>query len=433
MTAWRGTIRSMCSLLRGQSGTALIFVLAFMALAVPLTTAALSFVSTAALDSAIKTQSVHSQYANQGASQYGVWRLAESTGYAESLVIGVPDQEVVTINGADVTITWERLANPGGSEPTPSTSPLRTSKVVSQSTIPADVATTLTYTITVANEGSESSPVWRVKDGLPVGFPYQTGTTSGITTNDPTVQVFNVGGGNDYELLTWDLAFLDITLAPTESFTLQFDVQANVPTGAYCNEAWADPGGKKNSSGPTAVVWAGGNTDACETQLIEVRKTVDTPIVPSNTATLVSYTIEIENLGSATYTVDRIRDYPAPNIVYILGTTGGDITSADPFTWSGGGQTRMRWSFLPSGVDIGPGQTRTLTFQATATLDAGLHQNEVWVEANGNSNSGYSWPTAEITVFDVYKVDTADTRFQSTAMVWLGQDEFRVSTWDVIK
>ena len=68
MTAWRGTIRSMCSLLRGQSGTALIFVLAFMALAVPLTTAALSFVSTAALDSAIKTQSVHSQYANQGAS-----------------------------------------------------------------------------------------------------------------------------------------------------------------------------------------------------------------------------------------------------------------------------------------------------------------------------------------------------------------------------
>ncbi len=419
------------SLVRSESGAALIFVLAFMAIAMPITAAALSLASTAALDSRVKTTTALSQYANLGGNQYGIWRLTEETGYADSLVAGVPDVQIISLNGEDLTVTWEKLAAPGGVPPAPGSSPLSTSKIVSASSIPADTPTALTYTIDVRNDGTVDSPVWRIRDGLPSGFSYQAGTTSGITTADPTI-VVGGAGGDSFEYLTWDLSSQSINLSPTQSVSLQFDAIANAPDGVYCNTAWADPGGQSTGSGPTAIVTAGAGSGLCDAQALAIRKTVDKETIPSETPTTVTYSVEIENTGPSQVSLFWLRDILPAGVIFTSGSVGGDITSSNPFVWTSGGRQNLNWIFF-FGLDIDPAETRTLTFDAVADLPSGVHQNEVWAFTWPLTNTAYSWPTADITVFDVFRVTTGDGTLQSSATLWLGQDDYTIKDWDVIQ
>jgi Ca2+-binding RTX toxin-like protein len=99
------------------------------------------------------------------------------------------------------------------------------------------------YTITISNPNDEAMSVSSITDWLPIGFTYTTGTTTGITTDDPDVF--------DSEL-TWTGPFE----VPAEGdITLYFEVAVSDEPGEYFNEATAEsPDVDVTGTGPTAQV-----------------------------------------------------------------------------------------------------------------------------------------------------------------------------------
>ena len=83
-----------------------------------------------------------------------------------------------------------------------------------------------TYTLTVTNNGKATVPNITVKDVIPGGFSYVTGSTTGSTTSDPAVS------GN---VLTWS----GVTIAAGQSWSITYQTQASstLTSGSYTNFA----------------------------------------------------------------------------------------------------------------------------------------------------------------------------------------------------
>lgn len=83
-----------------------------------------------------------------------------------------------------------------------------------------------TYTLTVTNSGKATVPNITVKDVIPGGFSYVTGSTTGSTTSDPAVS------GN---VLTWS----GVTIAAGQSWSITYQTQASstLTSGSYTNFA----------------------------------------------------------------------------------------------------------------------------------------------------------------------------------------------------
>jgi TolB protein len=81
------------------------------------------------------------------------------------------------------------------------------------------------YTITLSNPNAAAARIGAVTDLLPEGFAYQPGTTTGITTTDPSVSG---------RTLRWDGPF---TVPAGGSVSLHFLVTVSTAPGRYLNEA----------------------------------------------------------------------------------------------------------------------------------------------------------------------------------------------------
>ena len=78
-------------LLHRQEGVAMLIVLVFMALSVPLVTGMLSFSGTLSKESRTKTAILEGQYSAQGCTQQAAYKLKTDSLYVAGLTIGVPD------------------------------------------------------------------------------------------------------------------------------------------------------------------------------------------------------------------------------------------------------------------------------------------------------------------------------------------------------
>jgi uncharacterized repeat protein (TIGR01451 family) len=102
------------------------------------------------------------------------------------------------------------------------------------------------YTITVNNPGVDAT-LNSITDTLPAGFTYTAGSSTGVTTADPTIAA---------QVLTWAGPF---AVSAGSSVTLHFGVTASTVDGTYTNQASADAGaGGVASTGATAPVTVGG-------------------------------------------------------------------------------------------------------------------------------------------------------------------------------
>jgi hypothetical protein len=91
---------------RRQEGVALLMVLGFMAVSVPIITGYLAFTSALINDSEAKTRILAKQYASQGCSQYAAWKLNNDPAYAATFVDN-PEQELNEYPGCSITIVAE--------------------------------------------------------------------------------------------------------------------------------------------------------------------------------------------------------------------------------------------------------------------------------------------------------------------------------------
>lgn len=409
-------------LIADDRGVAMLMVIAFMGLAVPLITGALTLAGTLSKDSAVKTEMLKRQYCALGGDEFGKYAISE----------GLPDGAYpVPCSGQVATVTLSGL--PDILSPPPSGDNQRrfqTSKVVTPTTASASTFTTFTYTITVANRDDDSENLNKIDDILPVGFTYASWTTTGVTTSEPSTCIGSLCDPvlpDDVQQLTW--TSLGLSLDPTDVRTLTFQASATLDEGVYCNEAWATAGGRKTSTRLTApiIVGAPGNS-LCPGEAITLTSSVELEpgLFMGSDILNVVYTINIENSGTDPMTLDKFENMLSDGFTYVPNTISGTLTTSEPSTQLSG--RFMKWNFSPT-VSIASGETKTLIFEAQGVF-AGGHWNEAslkfttfeWIS---------TWPSAGIEVIDV-RDSTSLTATGSTVYAvyyQLATDTFLLWEW----
>ncbi len=115
----------------------------------------------------------------------------------------------------------------------------------------------------------------------------------------------------------------------------------------------------------------------------------------------------------------------------------GDITDA-PFKLHHVSQVdrqRVTWKFNPD-VQEASGTAKTLTFSTTAIVTNGNYWSDLLVDFGGGSFSEdrYSWPTALVSVKDVYDVTATDDEGNAQVIalqVWIGDLNGVINTWNL--
>ncbi|MCI0779475.1 MAG: DUF11 domain-containing protein [Chloroflexi bacterium] len=403
----------------------MIVVLAFLVFVVPSVTAALSFAATASTVSGAQTRSAIAQYTATGGAEHGLYRVVHEAGYADGLVLDAADLYTVLINGRTVNVSVTKLSATVF-DPPPSTynskQRLYAEKAVTPETASPSTLTTFTYTITVTNGSKTAKGINQMVDELPAGFSYVGGTTTGLTTNDPTVSG---------QQLEWDVASMDIDLAPDDSVVLSFDAQASVPEGVYCNEAWVHPGGESTSSGKTAGVTVGSpSSSVCGGTAVAVSATVDPDSAVAGVSTTFAFAVVIDNIGSTDVGVSEVRDLLPAGFLYVAGSTGGDLTAQEPDTKFQQGRQRLTWTFSPS-VTIPSGESRTLLLEADATLAPGRYGSELRVTVDELASAILLQEAAPVDVLGPILIEASDGNATASMLVWVREGYYEVTEWNL--
>lgn len=211
--------------------------------------------------------------------------------------------ETITVTYTDV-IAANLLTNQPRTDTVVISPPsVTTSKVVNNASVVS--GTNVTYTITITNSGAGDGWVTTVKDTLPSGFTYVTGTTTGLTTSDP-----NISGQN----LTWS----GLWTVPRKvggangTLTLGFQAKALGSYGTYYNNiAVLGANFTTVTSGSTAPV------TLQAPQITLVKSADSTTVLPGNTIT---YTINYHNVGTATAKNLVLKDFVPANSTYVAGS-----------------------------------------------------------------------------------------------------------------
>ena len=416
-----------------QEGIAMIMVIAFMALSVPMITGALALSGTLSRDSTVKTEILKRQYAALGGDQWGNYVIEE----------GLPPGDYpIELNDDPTDVIVAAL--PDLLYPPPPADNSR--RLFSSMTVSAEIGnppdpldpdptpSPFTYTVTVTNRDDEPEGLNKITAVLPPGFDYVDGssTIDGGFLNDPNIQG---------QKLTWNLSPMGITLLPaTPTEEAQYKVITYVAEAIlsndsnYCAEAWAVPGGTKTGTGLGALIEVGNpGHDLCTGRAVSVQTSAEVmggTVVGSNPITT-EYTIKIENKGTQDLGLSKVRDLLSPGFIYSLGSTSGDVTLLDPSQTMIQGRQRLDWTFAPA-VNIPAGEYREVKFKVEGPF-AGGHWNDAWLTFNGFGNSIYTWPSAGITVINVTE-STTNTASGATvySLIWqIGPESFVLWEWEI--
>jgi uncharacterized repeat protein (TIGR01451 family) len=140
--------------LSNQQGVSMLMVVGFLAIAVPVVTAALALAGTLSLDSLVKGRLVRSQYNNLGVRQY-VEHLADDPGDFQEWIDETGCDETVVLNGEEITLSCDPPDGAPGDPPPQTNRQFRTFKEVNPTTAAINTQTDYTYTVLVYNASGE--------------------------------------------------------------------------------------------------------------------------------------------------------------------------------------------------------------------------------------------------------------------------------------
>jgi uncharacterized repeat protein (TIGR01451 family) len=209
------------------------------------------------------------------------------------------------------------------------------------------------YTITMTNNSWSNRTVTSVVDTLPAGFSYKSGSTTGTTTNDPSIAG---------QALTWNGNW---RISGHGTLTLVFHAYAGSTPGTYYNNAdWSISGQTTYPTGDTAPVTVFG---------FGITKSASPSTTPA--AGTIGYTVTMTNTGPFSVPVTQVTDTLPAGFSYKAGTTTG-MTAANPsgttgtITWNGS------WTLPATG-------TLVLNFQAAAATVSGTYTNSATFSPTG--------------------------------------------------
>jgi uncharacterized repeat protein (TIGR01451 family) len=451
-----------------RGGLAILTALGFLLFSVPLITGSLNLAQNTSIDSRVKTDITHRQYCGLGVQEYLDYLVADETRWAAWLTAnvdpndpsGATSTETVDPCGRNITITVsQQTIVPPGSTTDPVGNPLATippvsaygsrdfqsSKIVSNSN--PNAGESVTYTLTVINRDSTPTTLTQIEETLPPGFSYDCdGPANVLTLPDTAAQVIVPDDGPcpdpDEDEIEWDMP-PGTSIPAGGVVTLTFTAVTSVISGTYCNEFQVGPGGNKTRSGNTAIVQIGIIPGLCPGEAVAVSKTIDSVTYVStdtNTAFYtysfdVDFTIKIDNIGTDDVTLKEFIDLLPVGFFYASTNPSGDITDIPDklHQVSQVDRQRVTWKFNPE-IPLLSGTSKTLKFSTTASITRGNYWSDLLVDFGGGtfSEDRYTWPTALISVKDVYTVTATDDAGNNQVIalqVWVGDENGVIDTW----
>ncbi|MBI2856106.1 MAG: DUF11 domain-containing protein [Chloroflexi bacterium] len=246
--------------LQGQKGTLQLIVMIGLSLGVLFVVPFVSNASTHLLSGSIHLRLLHEEYATEGAVEYAIWRLLNEEGFADSLTEANPEASFfnpVALNQVPTFVIVTRQFPPPPQPEPPSEEPIPgveiTAAVNPKDAVPG-VATIFTYTIYITNLRTDTLSLDKLRDYLPLGFHYVPGSSSGVTTGNPTVLAT---GPNNEEELVWTFSAPRPPIGPGQVLSQTFQASAVLDEGTYWDSAqvkfqMSSP--NKAFSGPVAPV-----------------------------------------------------------------------------------------------------------------------------------------------------------------------------------
>ena len=139
---------------------------------------------------------------------------------------------------------------------------------VSKSALPmtVDPGDMVDYTITVQNTSPITAFVTNIEDQLPAGFSYQAGSTTGLTTSEPTISGQTIRWSGIWQV------------GPGQTAQLTFQASSSATPGWYQNQATLRGANFSDAStGPTAgvMVASGGSVPAFGTKPLYLHENLD--------------------------------------------------------------------------------------------------------------------------------------------------------------
>ena len=128
--------------------------------------------------------------------------------------------------------------------------------------------------------------------------------------------------------------------------------------------------------------------------------------------------------------VSQIRDLLPEGFFYVPGSTSGSVTADDPNITLFQGQQRLDWTFDP-GLPWLPGQTLFLTFNSDGSVTSGVYPSEVWVTVEELEEPLYTWLSATVRVMSVYRTTATDGGNTVSFEVWIGDEVYIVTLWEI--
>jgi len=192
--------------------------------------------------------------------------------------------------GGSLTFSHVTTFSPTGREA------LATSKTADSPTSPAGSQDG--YTITISNPNPNAVTLNSITDTLPAGFSYVAGSTTGVTTSDPSVSG---------QSLTWGGPF---TVPANGSVSLHFLVTVASTPGTYFNEAGGDAanGYTVLTTGPTAPITVTAKAD------LGITKTASPD--PAFVGDAITYTLTVTNHGPDASSGGTVTDTLPANVSY---------------------------------------------------------------------------------------------------------------------
>jgi uncharacterized repeat protein (TIGR01451 family) len=273
--------------------------------------------------------------------------------------------------------------------------PLTTSKTAGQSSVAQGASDS--YTITIDNPNITPATLTSIADTLPAGFTYTTGSTTGVTTSDPSVAS---------QVLTWSGSF---AVPASGSISLTFGVTVSTTPDTYTNQASATAADPYVvvGTGPTASVTVTG-TGPASAQLTLVKLVDNTG---GGTADPTDWTLSASGPTPISgHTGDAAITNAAVGVgTYTLAEAGGP-TGYTPGAWSCVGGTLTVSSLVLAADETAsctitntfvppPPASAQLTISAPDSVPAGL-QFTVQVAITGPNGPCVSSPSVLLEVSD---------------------------------
>ena len=319
--------------------------------------------------------------ANQQIKNINEIKWTSLSGSPGPITTNNPNAYERTGSGSKILGELNNYVTTGSATFTVNTADLAVVKTVSNPT--PNVGDTITFTVTLTNNGPSAAQLVEVTDQFPTaGLQYLSATPSQGTYNETnglwTVGTVAVGAANKQTLtITAKVLAPAVNTIPA--------AQTNVATVTNSAVPDSNPG---NNTGTA--------TETPKYADLAVTKQTDKP--QPNVGDTITYTVTLRNNGTATATGVEVTDTLPANVTYVSASAAGGTS----FTPSGTPVTGGIWS-VPT---IAPGQSLVLTITATAAVKGvsyntvTITKSDVWDpnDANNTSNTPTDPQSADLVV-----------------------------------